>query len=75
MSKRDKTEFKAAQPDRDYPAMDSRADPRSAVAESPEKPESRHFNAWLDRTLPLLQQQLAAVGITSVTAPQDKAKH
>lgn len=42
---------------------------------SPQTPESRHFNQWLDRALPLLQQQLASLGIIHVTAREDKPKH
>lgn len=75
MSKRDKIGFEAAGTGQDYPELDSHAGLESPAAEHPEKPESRHFNTWLDRALPLLQQQLAGLEIISVTAPPDKAKH
>lgn len=75
MSKHDKAELETGEAGQDYPE-------REAVASSPstddsvlETPESRHFNTWLDRALPLLQQQLSSLGINPVTTPQDKAKH
>lgn len=75
MSKREKTEFEAAETNQDYPERERYAAPAPAAAEIVESPESRHFNAWLDRALPLLQEQLSTLGIISVTAPPAKTKH
>lgn len=75
MSKREKTEFEAAATSQDYPEPDRYAEPVSAGTEPSENSESRHFNAWLDRALPMLQERLADLGIFSVTAPVDKSKH
>lgn len=75
MSKREKTEFEAATTSQDYPEPDHYAEPVPAGTERSENLESRHFNSWLDRALPMLQERLADLGIVSVTAPIDKSKH
>ena len=51
------------------PVADSAAD-NAAKSE-----RSRQFNAWLDRTLPLLQEALGGSTTGAVTSPGRKTKH
>lgn len=45
------------------------------ATEVSETSESRHFNAWLDRALPILQEQLASLGIFNITPSKANPKH
>lgn len=78
MSKRDKNPLDMSEAD---DSMLSAGDGLSADALQPhadsaaKSEQSRHFNTWLDRTLPLLQDRLAAFLPADITALKDKAKH
>ncbi|MCW0235567.1 MAG: hypothetical protein OJJ21_18345, partial [Ferrovibrio sp.] len=52
------------------PAAVTQAEQSNAKSE-----QSLQFNAWLDRTVPLLQQYLAGSTTGAVTSPGSKPKH